>query len=238
MIYCPRCGTENNPSDKYCKNCGNSLEKPGPNPIPNPMPQQDLQQPLEQPIQTKPIRNENKAQKEFLKEANKKASPITFVIIGAIVLVMLLVLWIASNFLNTTQTYTLNVSGYSYSIPVKYTASVSDEKITLIGSDYAEDEGIVIQVYGDDYEGILTNFKQLIEEDNLIEKVTEKDFEDETWIVANYKTEEYKGVIGIRRISDQQSFWVQVLTDDYARGEELLKEISPILNEAKWIGTN
>lgn len=246
MIYCKRCGAANTPGDKYCKNCGDILadqQKEEQNNLTDNNEVSLGAAKKEEPLEINPIPGPerkptpiNKNQREFFKEANKKTNPITLIIIGAIIVVMLLVLWIASNFISTTQTYNLTVSGYLYEIPIKYNASVSNNNLTLSGDDYAPEEGIVIQLYGDDYDNLLTNFKQMKDENNMITNVEEKDFDDETWIVADYKTDEYKGVIGIKRISDTQSFWAQVLSKDYDRGLEILKEITPIINSAKWSG--
>ena len=219
MIYCKRCGAANTPGDKYCKNCGDILADQQKEEQNNPVDNNEVSlgaAKKEEPLEINPIPVPerkptpiNKTQREFFKEANKKTNPITLIIIGA---------------------------GYLYEIPIKYNASVSNNNLTLSGDDYAPEEGIVIQLYGDDYDNLLTNFKQMKDENNMITNVEEKDFDDETWIVADYKTDEYKGVIGIKRISDTQSFWAQVLSKDYDRGLEILEEITPIINSAKWSG--
>lgn len=87
-MYCRKCGTKNDATDKFCKNCGTPLEK-----------------------------TQNKKESKFETIAKKKSNPV-FIIIGIIIIVAVLYVGRQiPKQLIISETENVTFSGYSFKIP-------------------------------------------------------------------------------------------------------------------------
>lgn len=178
-----------------------------------------------------PLQPQTPKTSEFKKSANKTTKPIIIAVAVVIVFFVLFVGREIPGLIKRSVTNTYGLGNYDIEIPSNY--KLSSDTLTLVSDDFASGESVVLQVYSDSYENLVFNFQQLIDSNQMITSMKEEKIDNEEWLVAKYELNNYKGIIALKSAGGDETFWVQTMTTEYERGQEIIDDIIPMVNKIK-----